>query len=192
MQTTEEFPFPFPPYSIQNEFMKALYKCLENANLGIFESPTGTGKSMSIICGALKWLLDQEESQKGQLTNAISELDEKIKKCSISSDNWFSVQTEQIQLNSERQVLQGKLNGILQYERKKNALKETVKHVNNKKRLQKQVKEGSKHKAEGEDSNVSLSRLNAKDDIEEELLLEDVTECSDRSLGRRGQGGRDL
>ncbi|KOC60185.1 putative ATP-dependent RNA helicase DDX11 [Habropoda laboriosa] len=93
MESSEEFPFPFPPYPIQNQFMKELYKCLEHAKLGIFESPTGTGKSMSIICGALKWLLDYEEFQKNELNTAISELDAKIKECTNSSDNWFSVQT---------------------------------------------------------------------------------------------------
>lgn len=38
----EEFPFPFKPYSIQLDFMKHLYKTLEEGKLGIFESPTGT------------------------------------------------------------------------------------------------------------------------------------------------------
>ena len=38
-----EFPFPYPqPYSIQVNFMKALYKTLELKKIGIFESPTGT------------------------------------------------------------------------------------------------------------------------------------------------------
>jgi hypothetical protein len=40
--TPEEFPFPFTPYSIQLDFMKHLYKTLEDGKLGIFESPTGT------------------------------------------------------------------------------------------------------------------------------------------------------
>ncbi|XP_076243503.1 ATP-dependent DNA helicase DDX11 isoform X2 [Calliopsis andreniformis] len=183
MQTPEEFPFPFPPYSIQNEFMKALYKCLANGNLGIFESPTGTGKTMSIICGALKWLLDHEESEKNQLNTAISELDEKIKKCTISSDNWFSVQTEQIQLNSEKQTLQVKLNSILQYEKKRSALKDTVKKVNDKKRLHCQGKEHNlKHKAKTEEKDYILEKLNVKEEnVDEELLLEDIAEHSDNS-----------
>lgn len=38
-----DFSFPYPkPYEIQLNFMRALYKCLENKNIGIFESPTGT------------------------------------------------------------------------------------------------------------------------------------------------------
>lgn len=36
------FPFPFPPYDIQEDFMKTLYRVLENGGVGIFESPTGT------------------------------------------------------------------------------------------------------------------------------------------------------
>ncbi len=38
----EEFRFPFTPYPIQKDFMKALFTALEGRKLGIFESPTGT------------------------------------------------------------------------------------------------------------------------------------------------------
>ena len=36
------FRFPFEPYSIQLDFMKNVYQCLEQGKLGVFESPTGT------------------------------------------------------------------------------------------------------------------------------------------------------
>ena len=36
------FPFPFPPYDIQEQFMKQLYSVIESGNVGLFESPTGT------------------------------------------------------------------------------------------------------------------------------------------------------
>ncbi|XP_072408554.1 ATP-dependent DNA helicase DDX11 isoform X1 [Chiloscyllium punctatum] len=58
------FLFPFKPYSIQEDFMNALYHVLEAGKIGIFESPTGTGKSLSLICGALTWLRDFEEKKK--------------------------------------------------------------------------------------------------------------------------------
>ena len=51
------FGFPFPPYSLQLSFMEKLYQCLDDGGVGVFESPTGTGKSLSLICGALRWLL---------------------------------------------------------------------------------------------------------------------------------------
>ena len=37
-----KFPFPFPPYPIQEDFMKNLYQALDGGKIGIFESPTGT------------------------------------------------------------------------------------------------------------------------------------------------------
>ncbi|XP_040834666.1 ATP-dependent DNA helicase DDX11 [Ochotona curzoniae] len=58
------FPFPFTPYPIQKDFMAELYKVLEAGKIGIFESPTGTGKSLSLICGALSWLRDFEEKKR--------------------------------------------------------------------------------------------------------------------------------
>lgn len=36
------FPFPFPPYDIQEDFMRTLFQVLDNGEVGIFESPTGT------------------------------------------------------------------------------------------------------------------------------------------------------
>ncbi|NXS55263.1 DDX11 helicase, partial [Brachypteracias leptosomus] len=57
------FPFPYTPYPIQERFMAELYSALEAGRVGIFESPTGTGKSLSLICGALSWLRDFEEKK---------------------------------------------------------------------------------------------------------------------------------
>ncbi|XP_019745923.1 ATP-dependent DNA helicase DDX11 isoform X2 [Hippocampus comes] len=59
-----QFPFPYQPYTIQEEFMRCLYSALDQGKVGIFESPTGTGKSLSLICGALSWLTDFETKRK--------------------------------------------------------------------------------------------------------------------------------
>ena len=58
-------PFPFTPYDIQTRFMRALYATIEAGDIGIFESPTGTGKSLSVICAALHWLRNHEEGADG-------------------------------------------------------------------------------------------------------------------------------
>lgn len=59
----EKFPFPYAqPYDIQHDFMTALYSTLSEKKIGIFESPTGTGKTLSIICGAFKWLQDHRDT----------------------------------------------------------------------------------------------------------------------------------
>ena len=73
MEAPEDFHHPFRPYTIQKDFMKALYSTLESKSVGIFESPTGTvpqynpdqtdleqGKSLSLICGALTWLREHK------------------------------------------------------------------------------------------------------------------------------------
>ncbi|RUS73450.1 hypothetical protein EGW08_018787, partial [Elysia chlorotica] len=67
----KEFPFPFPPYDIQTDFMRNLYTCLELEKIGVFESPTGTGKSLSLICGALQWLRDFQKKQRQELQSLL-------------------------------------------------------------------------------------------------------------------------
>ena len=52
--TAHPYGFPFPPYALQEDFMRQLYSCLDDGCVGVFESPTGTGKSLSLICGALR------------------------------------------------------------------------------------------------------------------------------------------
>lgn len=37
----EHFHHPYSPYDIQLNFMRALYTCIEEGKVGIFESPTG-------------------------------------------------------------------------------------------------------------------------------------------------------
>ncbi|KAF2876577.1 helicase C-terminal domain-containing protein [Massariosphaeria phaeospora] len=56
-----EYHHPYTPYDIQTQFMHAVYDCLENGKVGIFESPTGTGKSLSLICASLTWLRDHKK-----------------------------------------------------------------------------------------------------------------------------------
>lgn len=48
---------PYEPYEIQTQLMDAIYDTLTNGyKIGLFESPTGTGKTLSIICSTMTWL----------------------------------------------------------------------------------------------------------------------------------------
>ncbi len=40
--TAKDFHHPYQPNPIQRQFMNAVYQCLEDGQVGIFESPTGT------------------------------------------------------------------------------------------------------------------------------------------------------
>lgn len=62
-----DFCHPYTPYKIQLDFMRDLYRCIEDKKVGIFESPTGTGKSLSLICGALTWLRDHKRRDIDQM-----------------------------------------------------------------------------------------------------------------------------
>ncbi|CAL9241416.1 unnamed protein product [Arabidopsis halleri] len=67
MTEKREFPaFPYKPYSIQIDFMNALYQFLDKGGVSMLESPTGTGKSLSIICSALQWLIDRKEKRNSE------------------------------------------------------------------------------------------------------------------------------
>ncbi|KAK8797381.1 hypothetical protein WA158_004589 [Blastocystis sp. Blastoise] len=50
--------FPFDPYPSQKMFMDTAYDILAKGKVGILESPTGTGKSLCVLCSALTWLKD--------------------------------------------------------------------------------------------------------------------------------------
>ena len=56
------FGFPGTPYKIQESFMSALYEGLTKGGVIVLESPTGTGKSLSLTCGTLTWFIENRES----------------------------------------------------------------------------------------------------------------------------------
>ncbi|KAI1802526.1 DNA repair helicase [Daldinia bambusicola] len=60
-----DFHHPYTPYDVQEQFMSTAYRVLEQGDgqVGILESPTGTGKSLSLICAALTWLRNHKRSK---------------------------------------------------------------------------------------------------------------------------------
>ncbi|KDR82649.1 hypothetical protein GALMADRAFT_57427 [Galerina marginata CBS 339.88] len=70
LSTPSEFPaFPYdPPYEIQTLLMRHLYESIEERKVTIVESPTGTGKTLSLLCAALTWIYDERErARKGKM-----------------------------------------------------------------------------------------------------------------------------
>ncbi|RLV93694.1 ATP-dependent DNA helicase CHL1 [Spathaspora sp. JA1] len=58
-----DYHHPYDPYSIQIQLMDAVYNTIENDyKIGIFESPTGTGKTLSLICSTMTWLREYKRN----------------------------------------------------------------------------------------------------------------------------------
>uniref|UniRef100_A0A4W3J3M8 ATP-dependent DNA helicase DDX11 n=1 Tax=Callorhinchus milii TaxID=7868 RepID=A0A4W3J3M8_CALMI len=119
-QASSKFPFPYKPYTIQEQFMTALYDVLEAGKIGIFESPTGTGKSLSLICGALTWLRDFEEKKKLEAAQLLADrvpqqgLSKDLQNSSVSSSDKLEAKasggeldwiTEFVQKKAERDLV---------------------------------------------------------------------------------------
>ncbi|KAI6654370.1 ATP-dependent RNA helicase DDX11 isoform X2-like [Oopsacas minuta] len=93
-QSIIDFDFPYEPYNIQREFMNSLYNILQEGKIGIFESPTGTGKSLSLICGALKWLKDFDAQLFAKTSNNKLNIDSNN---STESTDWVKSSVEKTQ-----------------------------------------------------------------------------------------------
>jgi fanconi anemia group J protein len=53
--------YPFKPYSSQIQLMDKLIRALSSKTHALLESPTGTGKTMALLCGTLAWLQNFKE-----------------------------------------------------------------------------------------------------------------------------------
>ncbi|ORZ14489.1 helicase C-terminal domain-domain-containing protein [Absidia repens] len=54
--------FPFTPYQSQIQMISKIIEALQKEQHAVLESPTGSGKSLALLCGALGWL--EKEKQK--------------------------------------------------------------------------------------------------------------------------------
>ncbi|XP_058061809.1 ATP-dependent DNA helicase DDX11 [Anopheles bellator] len=126
-ETGAEFAFPFPPYDIQLDLMKSLYTVLGNGGIGIFESPTGTGKSLSLTCGALSWLKDYERAVDEELCTKIDGLRKDIaaleKENEVSAD-WITGQYHVMGHRKELDELQGFRTAVEEYRKRLVAMKD--------------------------------------------------------------------
>ncbi|EPE04373.1 dna repair helicase [Ophiostoma piceae UAMH 11346] len=145
--TSSKFHHPYTPYDVQMQFMKTVYDICERGDgqVGILESPTGTGKSLSLICGALTWLREHKRKQ-FELSVAVDKTDPKY----ADEPDWL---VEQM-LKQRRKELAGR------WERREERLRDA-------RRKEKAAERGVKRRR------VELTRAERESRAEEEFLLED-------------------
>eukprot|EP00042_Codosiga_hollandica_P039650 m.334192 g.334192 ORF g.334192 m.334192 type:complete len:1204 (-) comp55663_c0_seq1:121-3732(-) len=63
--------FPHKPYPAQMLMMSNVIRALNRGENGLLESPTGTGKSLSLLCSALAWQDHAKQQLKASLEEAV-------------------------------------------------------------------------------------------------------------------------
>ncbi|XP_076848870.1 ATP-dependent DNA helicase DDX11 isoform X2 [Brachyhypopomus gauderio] len=198
------FPFPFKPYPIQESFMDALYAVLDQGKVGIFESPTGTGKSLSLICGALTWLRDFEEKRRKEADRLLQAEKKKggseeegngCEKTAVQGEkggpepDWVS---EFVQRRAEREIVNKLKDEEIKRKRREDMLEKT--------RLNAKLKHSMKRKNNDDDETEKLlqlsmqgagSEVSSHEEEEEELIVADYESEEENTLKNRLCGGDD-
>uniref|UniRef100_A0A3P9CYR4 DEAD/H (Asp-Glu-Ala-Asp/His) box helicase 11 n=1 Tax=Maylandia zebra TaxID=106582 RepID=A0A3P9CYR4_9CICH len=171
----EQFPFPYQPYNIQEEFMQALYSALDKGKVGIFESPTGTGKSLSLICGALSWLTDYEERKRQEAAALLQEGEAALstnaaQSSAVSSSAELDWITDFVQKKAEHDLV----SKLKEEELKRKKREERLEMIRN----NVQLKYAVKRKSYEEDEAFKLLQLSKEEQVEatgdqedEELII---------------------
>ncbi|KAI8577770.1 hypothetical protein K450DRAFT_250762 [Umbelopsis ramanniana AG] len=71
-----EVQFPFKPYPAQIQMMSKVIEALTKSQDALIESPTGSGKSLALLCAALAWQRNDQMVRAASIANAQAEFDE--------------------------------------------------------------------------------------------------------------------
>ena len=61
--------FPFKPYDCQKDYMSRVMEALQQKENALLESPTGTGKTLCLLCACLTWLASERDKIKESMTS---------------------------------------------------------------------------------------------------------------------------
>ncbi|KAM9854598.1 ATP-dependent DNA helicase DDX11 [Aulostomus maculatus] len=182
--------------------MDSLYRSLEQGKIGIFESPTGTGKSLSLICGALSWLTDFEKRRKEEAAALLQDGETALSSSSKSSTDNLSGSAEPdwitdfVQKKAERDLL----SKLKEDELKRKKREERLEMIRN----NVQLKYAAKRKSAEEDEAFKLLHLSKEEQTEtpgdkddEELIIaeyesDDESKSKSRFYGTEEEEDDDL
>lgn len=112
-----KFNFPYQPYEIQSKLMTVAYEVFDKGKFALLESPTGTGKSLSLICSSLKWLRDHESNVKAELNSQKAKLTDELEELKKEEESdWISAQAKQRLISKDLNVVQSQLDKIAEFE----------------------------------------------------------------------------
>lgn len=66
--------FPFEPYNVQRRYMEKVIECLDRSANSVLESPTGTGKTLSLLCSTLGWVLEKKRQVQTSMDEQLSKV----------------------------------------------------------------------------------------------------------------------
>lgn len=88
------------------------------------------GKSLSIICGALRWLCDHDIRNKNDLKRSIELMEKELANIdSNASDDWLTTQSKEAEINRSKAELQSQLRDIEENDEQIQKIKESFQNV---------------------------------------------------------------
>ncbi|KAF9565157.1 Fanconi anemia group J protein [Mortierella alpina] len=82
--------FPFVPYQSQQDMMSKIVEALQKKENALLESPTGSGKSLALLCGALAWLETEKENRAKEWKVKAEALEKELAKQGVVESPYFS------------------------------------------------------------------------------------------------------
>ena len=100
----QRYRFPYPNvYKDQGTLMDFCYNTISDGKIGIVESPTGTGKTMSMLCASLTWLTrgeDETVNVPGKRIEGISWIEKKVSR-DRQQRTWCQRHTDSLLKNTD-------------------------------------------------------------------------------------------
>lgn len=133
------------------------------------------GKSMSLICGSLKWLLDAENRKKQDLNHNIQQLEKELRTTN-SSSNWLDSHAEQSKIKQKKDIYMNYLKKISDKEFKIEDIKEKARKLKeNSNALQNSIRKKKVFPVKETNYNKENAAENLDEAIDDDdILLEDV------------------
>jgi Fanconi anemia group J protein len=69
-----EISFPFAPYPSQIQLMSNVLKSISQRSNALLESPTGSGKSLALLCASLAWQAKEKTLKEKVAQGAINDI----------------------------------------------------------------------------------------------------------------------